>query len=307
MGDGFQRGLWGIGSYGDPDPDVSLPATTLDALLDGQLALVPAEFRSLADTVAALCGPPSAAELRGEPRARAAYRALGSAAHHGPGARTLPLELPDASRPRRAGRARHRSTGSTRPPGRPWTGARLGMVSGVAAAVIALTLGVAYAGGVFSANVKSQSSAAPPSSARPGASASGSANVAGVSATHAPKDTPTPTATAATSGSPAGTPLALCEAWLQNPWRPGAKNWDNQDFDKLSALAGGPQMVLFYCWTNLPKSYWGSVHYLPRYSDGHWAWPPGGKLPLPVNGNSQDGLSDSGGNSQGGASSQGKA
>src|SRR5690348_12398209 len=95
MGDGFQRGMWVNGSHGDPDPDVPLPAATADALLDGQLALVPWEFRPLADTVAALCGPPSEAELGGEARARAAYRSLTSGTLPGPASssHTLPLEF----------------------------------------------------------------------------------------------------------------------------------------------------------------------------------------------------------------------
>jgi hypothetical protein len=287
MGDGFQRGLWGNGSHGDPGPDVALPAAAADALLDGRLALVPAEFRPLADTVAALCGPPSEAELRGEARARAAYRALGPAALHGPGAHTLPLELRAASRPRRAGRsmrARHRTTVSTRPPGRRGMGGRLGLVSGVATAVIALAVGFAYAGGAFSSHVTSQGSAASPSSGHPSASVGGGAGVAGVSAAQAPKDRPT-----ATSSAPADASQALCEAWLQNPWRPGVKNWDKEDFDKLSTLAGSPQMVLYYCWTKLPKDDWGSSHYPARYSDGRWAWTPGSGQPTPGDGNSQGG------------------
>jgi hypothetical protein len=291
----------GNGSHGDPGPDDLLPAAAADALLDGHLALASEELRSLADTVAALCGPPSEAELRGEARARAAYRAVRPGVLHDPGApshrHTLPLELRAASRHRRTGRsmrARHRSTGSARPhppSGRRGMGGRLGLVSGVAAAVIAAAAGFAYAGGAFSTHVKSLSSAAPPSSAHPSASASGSAGVAGISAAHAPKDKPAPTATAAASNAPADTPQALCEAWLKNPWRPWVKNWDDEDFDKLSTLAGSPQMVLFYCWTKLPRDYWGSApgfHYPPGYSNGHWDWTPGSKPPAQGNGPSQN-------------------
>jgi hypothetical protein len=169
-------------------------------------------------------------------------------------------------------------------------GGRLGLVSGVATAVIAAAVGLAYAGGAFSTHVKSPSSAAPPSSAYASASSGGGAGVAGISATHAPKDKPTPTATAATSNASADTPQALCEAWLKNPWRPGVKNWDDEDFDKLSTLAGSPQMVLFYCWKKLPRDYWGPApvfRYPPGYRNGHWAWTPGSNPPAQDNAPSQ--------------------
>jgi hypothetical protein len=178
-------------------------------------------------------------------------------------------------------------------------GGRLGLVSGVAAAIIAAAAGLAYAGGAFSAHVKNLSSAAPPSSAHPSASASGGGRVAGISAAHAPKDKPAPTATAATSNAPAATPQALCEAWLKNPWRPGVKNWDDEDFAKLSALAGSPQMVLYYCSTKLPRDYWGSApffHYPQGYNNGHWAWTPDSNSPAQGNGPSQGSGDSSAGN-----------
>src|SRR5260370_233013 len=173
MGDGFQRRFWGSGSQGDPDPDFPLPEAVADALLDGQLALVPAEYRPLADAVAALSGPPSAAELTGEARARAAYRAFGSGALDDPGVQshTLPLELAPAGRPRRSQRARHRS-GPTRPPGRRVMRGRLGLVSGVAAAVIVIAGGLAYATGGFTSHATSQNSAESSSSADPSKTAS---------------------------------------------------------------------------------------------------------------------------------------
>lgn len=314
MGDGFPRGAWGDGAHGDPGPDVLLPAVTAEDLLNGHLLLVPAEFRPLADTVTALCGPPSAAELRGEAQARAAFRALRSGAPDDPGvsSHTLPLELRAAngsSRGRRGARARHRSAESTRPPSRRGAGGRLGLVSGVAAVVIAAVAGFAYAGGVFSAHVKTVNVASSPSSVRPSDSASGSAGVAaGFGASQAPRDSPRPTAAAGAGNAPASTPEALCEAWLKNPWRPDAKNWDEEDFKKLSALAQGPQMVLYYCWTTVPQSFWATVpglRFPQRYSDGHWDWPPGGKPPAPGNGPAQGGDSGAGnGNSGPGAGPQ---
>lgn len=280
---------------------------TAEDLLNGHLLLVPEEFRPLADSVTALCGPPSAAELRGEAQARAAFRTLRSGALDDPGvsSRTLPLELRAANgspRGRRSARARHRSTGSARPPSRRGAAGRLGLVSGVAAVVIAATVGFAYAGGVFSAHVKAHNAAAPPTSARPSDSASGSAGVAGVSASQAPAAKPTPTGTAGASNSSADTGQALCRAWLENPWRPGVKNWDADDFNELSTLARGPQMVLFYCWTKLPRDYWGpgpALHYPPGYSNGRWDWIPGNRPPAPGNGNSQGGDSGAGSGSSG--------
>lgn len=283
---------------------------TAEDLLNGHLLLVPEEFRPLADTVAALCGPPSAVELREEARARAAFRALRSGTLGDPGVSShpLPLELRAAngsSRSRRSARARHRSTGSTRPPSRRGAGARLGLVSGVAAVVIAAVVGFAYAGGVFSAHVKTVNVAASPSGVRPSAPASGGAGgagVAGVSASPTPANQPTPTVAAGVSNaSAADTDQALCRAWLKNPWWPGVKNWDHEDFNKLSAIAGGPQMVLLYCWKKLPRDYWGTgpaLHYPPGYGNGHWASVPDIKPPAPGNGPSQGGDSgDGNGNS----------
>jgi hypothetical protein len=169
--------------------------------------------------------------------------------------------------------------------------------------VIAIAVGVAYAGGAFSIHGKSPGSAASPSSTHPSPSASGGADVAGISATHAPKATPKPTPVGGDSVA-AETPQALCEAWLKDPWRPGVKNWDDEDFDKLSTLAGGPQMVLFYCWKNLPRGFWGSwpfFRFPPRYSNGHWDWTPGNQPPASGDGNSQGGANSQGNNNaQGG-------
>jgi hypothetical protein len=280
---------------------------TAEDLLNGHLLLVPEEFRPLADTVTALCGPPSAAELRGEAQARAAFRALRSGALDDPGvsSHTLPLELRAANgsrRSRRGVRARHRSTGSTRPLSRRGPGGRLGFLGGVAAVVIAAVVGLAYAGGAFSAHVKTPSAAAPPSGGRPSDSASGSAGVAGVSASQAPAVKPAPASTAGAGNAPADTGQALCAAWLKNPWQPGVKNWDDDDFNKLSTLAGGPQLVLFYCWKELPRDYWGTgpaLNYPPGYSNGHWAWTPGNKPPAPGKDPSQGGDSGPGSGSTG--------
>jgi hypothetical protein len=306
MGDGFPRGAWGDGAHGDPGPEVLLPAVTAEDLLNGHLLLVPEEFRPLADTVAALGGPPSAVELREEAQARAAFRALRSGTLDDPGmsSHTLPLELRAAngsSRSRRSARARHRSTGSTRPPSRRGAGARLGFVSGVTAVVIAAVVGFAYAGGVFSAHVKTVNVAASPSGVRPSDSASGSAGVAGVSASPTPADQPTPTVDVGVGNASADRDQALCRAWLKNPWWPGVKNWDHEDFNTLSAIAGGPQMVLFYCWKKLPRDYGGTgpaLHYPPGYGNGHWASMPDIKPPAPGNGPAQGGDSgDGNGNS----------
>lgn len=302
MGDGFLRGAGGDGSHGDPGPDVLLPAATAEDLLNGHLLLVPEEFRPLMDTVTALCGPPSAAELRGEAQARAAFRALrsGTLDDQGVSSHTLPLELREAngsSRSRRSARARHRSTQSTRPRSRRGTGGRLGLVSSVAVVVIAAVAGFAYAGGAFSAHVKTVNVAESPSGVRPSHSASQSAGVAGVSASPTPTDQLSPTEGAGVSNASADTGQALCRAWLQNPWQPHVKNWDDDDFDKLSTLAGSPQLVLFYCWKILPRDYWGTgpaFHYPQRYSNGHWAWVPDDKPPTPGNGPSQGGDSGPG-------------
>ena len=285
MGDGFQRGLWGSGPYGDPDPDAALPEAVADALLDGKLALVPADYRPLTDAMAALCGPPSAAELSGEARARAAYRTLGSGMLDEPGVRshTLPLDLTPAARPHRAGRARHRSSGPTRPPGRRVMGGRLGLVSGVAAAVIAVTGGFAYATGAFHGHLASRNSAQPSSTVSPSVAIG---DGAGLKTASTPMPLHTTTAPATATGSPpTDTPRALCEAWLKNPWQPNAKDWDEEDFDKLSALAHCPQWVLWYCAKILPGYQWGAkpdVHYPARYSTGRWWWTPDGKAPVPT-------------------------
>ena len=126
-----------------------------------------------------------------------------------------------------------------------------------------------------------------------------------MSAAHAPRATPSPSP-AATGTASGETPQALCEAWLKDPWRPGVKTWDREDFDQLSTLAGSPQLVLFYCWTQLPMSYWRTVPlpHFPSHSDnGHWAWPAGGK-PAPGDGSSQGGNWGPGGGAQGGGNSQ---
>jgi hypothetical protein len=255
-----------------------LPDAVSDGLLDRRLELVPDEFAALADTLAALAGPASAAELKGEGRARAAFRALGTGTPGDPGmaSRTLPMDLRPASRPRRA-RAKHRAAAATRPPGRRLSG-RLGLVSGVAVALIAIAGGITFAAGVFSPQAKDHVTAEPTSSAGPPVSAAANPSLHGVASRE-----PTQTAKSGT----AGTPQAMCQAWLMDPWRPGAKDWDEADFDKLSALAGSPKKVLYYCSTQLPQDYWQSqppVHYPPRSSSGRWDWtPPGGRAQWPQN------------------------
>jgi len=176
---------------------------------------------------------------------------------------------------------------------------RLGLVSGVAAAVIAVAGGLAYATGSFTGHVTSRSSAAASSSADPSKPGN---NVGGLNTASPAVPLHTTTARPASAGSSVtDTSQALCKAWLDNPWRPGAKDWDEEDFDKLSGLAGSPQLVLFYCWTKLPPDYWGpkpAIRYPARYFGGRWAWtPPDGKAQGPGNSGS------SGGNAPFGASS----
>jgi hypothetical protein len=302
MGEGFQRGLWDSGSHGDPDPGATLPPAVADALLNGQPWLVPAEFRLLTDTVAALAGPPSEAELRGEPRARAAYRARGMS-------RTLPLEIGSlealpGGRRRRAPRARHRVPASARPPGRRVAGGRVGVVSGIAAAVIAVAGGIAFAAGVFPSHVKDPSPAAVRSSAGPNATTASNAGLNG-QGTPVPKVT-TPSAQA---GATADGPRQWCEEWLKNPWRPGDKEWDKADFDKLTAKAHGPQFVLWYCVKLLPAGYFGAkpgTGYPARYNNGPWWWVPGGKEPGPgIPGAPGSGISGQGGSGGSGNSGNG--
>ena len=290
MGDGFQLGFQGSGARGDAGPDAVLPDAVADALLDRQADLVPEELAALADTLAALAGPASMAELSGEDRVRAAFRALGSGTPEDPAtaSRTLLMDIPPGSRPRRRARARHRAAASTRPPGRRGLAGRLRLVSGAAVALIVIAGGIAFATGAFSPRAREQVTAQPASSAGPRVSPAANPTLHGVASRE-----PTPTAA---SGS-AGTPQAMCQAWLKNPWRPGSKDkdWDEADFDKLSALAGSPRDVLYYCWTQLPKDYWQSqppVHYPPRSSSGRWDWtPPGVKAQWP---SASDGSNGSG-------------
>jgi hypothetical protein len=280
MGDGFQLGFRGSGARGDAGPDAVLPDVVADALLERQLGLVPEEFAALAAALAALAGPASTAELCGEDRARAAFRALGSGTPEDPAwaSRTLPMDIPPAGRPRRRARAKHRAAASTRPPGRRGLSGRLGLVSGAAMALIAIAGGIVFAAGAFSPRVKDQVAAGPTSSAGPRVSAAAKPTLHGVASRE-----PTPTAA---SGA-VGTPQALCQAWLKDPWRPGSKDkdWDEADFDKLSALAGSSRNVLYYCWTQLPKDYWQSqpfAQYPPRPNSGRWDWtPPGVKAQWP--------------------------
>lgn len=69
-------------------------------------------------------------------------------------------------------------------------------------------------------------------------------------------------------------------------------------------------MVLFYCWKNLPRSFWGSSpfsRYPPRYNNGRWDWTPGNQPPAPGDGNSQGGPGAGNANSQGGPNPPAKA
>jgi hypothetical protein len=279
MGDGFQLGFLGSGAHGEAGPDAVLPDAVADALLDRQPALVPEEFAALADVLAALAAPASTAERSGEERVRAAFRALGTGTPQDPAAasRTAATGIPRAGRPRRRARAKHRAAASARPPGRRRLGNRVGLASGAAVAIIAIAGGIVFAAGAFSPRAKYQVTAEPSSSPGPRVSAAAGPALHGVAASREPAPT--------TASIVAGTAQAMCQAWLKDPWRPGSRNWDEADFDKLSALAGGPRNVLYYCWTQLPKDYWQSqppVNYPPRSSNGRWDWtPPGGKAQWP--------------------------
>jgi hypothetical protein len=246
-----------------------LPDAVADALLGRQPGLVPEEFAALADTLAALAGPASTAELSGEDRVRAAFRALGSGTPEDPAMASRTL-IPPAGRPRRRARAKHRAAAPARPPGRGRLSGRIGVVSGAAVALIAIAGGIVLAAGPFSPRAKDHVTAEPASSTGPRLSAAANPTLHGVASRE-----PTPTAA---SGA-VSTPQAMCQAWLKDPWRPGSKDWDEADFDKLSALAGSPKNVLYYCSTQLPKDYWQSqppVHYPPRSSSGRWDWTPQG-------------------------------
>ena len=279
MGDGFQLGFQGSGALGDAGPDAVLPDAVADALLDRQLGLVPEEFAALADTLAALAGPASTAELSGEDRVLAAFRAIGSGTPEDPAMASRTL-IPSASRLRRRARAKHRAATSARPPGRRRLSGRAGLVSGVAVALVAIAGGIVFAAGAFSPRAKDQVTAEPTSSAGPRVSAAANPTLHGVASR---EPTPTPT----TASGAVDTPQAMCQAWLKNPWRPGSKAWDEADFGKLSTLAGSPTSVLYYCSTQLPKDYWQSqpsAHYPPRSSSGRWDWtPPGVKAQWPPN------------------------
>jgi hypothetical protein len=141
--------------FGVPDHDMpeNLPPSgwgpassderDLDALLDGHLAGVPDELLPVADVLDALCAAPAPAELWGEARIMAEFRA------HGPGgvarpmgpAPTRPLSVLTADPSPRRRPVRHRGRRRGAGPVSHWAGT----LTGVAAAA-AIVVAVAFTG-----------------------------------------------------------------------------------------------------------------------------------------------------------------
>ncbi|MBO0820967.1 MAG: hypothetical protein J2P26_08980 [Nocardiopsaceae bacterium] len=198
----------------------------LDSLLAGKTSDVPVALRPVADTLNALRAGPTPRELHGEARARAAFS--------NPWAET-PAALPPARR-----RAPYHRT--------------RGWLAGLAtAAAVVLAVTVTYTGNLPAPaqQLAHDTIAAPPARNHPPATAPAGPTVSSVR--------PTPVVTYPAAGSPPARPgtsaapdrEALCEAfratWQHPQTDKRAHRWRTEQYQRLSAAAGGPQQVNAYC------------------------------------------------------------
>jgi hypothetical protein len=286
MDDSFEGGAWADGSPGDPELDALLRAGVAEFLLAGDTRAVPAELRPLGETLAALRAAPSVTEFHGEEAAMAFFRSLHGASRRGASRRgtaayghTLPLEVPAgmaAGRPRRARHAAPGRTRSTRRPSARKPRGRLGLTSVAAAALVVIVGIFAYSGNlpgpfqnavhIIGAPVRHHETGHPSPSEAAGR-LNGGATLA-------------PTPTASQAGTGAAGPQEWCREYFTNPWRPGSKNWDRQDFQKLAKAANGPRWVLKFCIKYLTAPGWSPGHgyrFPPGWEGGSWAWIPDGQ------------------------------
>jgi hypothetical protein len=223
---------WGSAPYDERD---------LDAVLSGEFANAPDALRPVADTLAALCGPPAQAELDAEAAARAAFRthAGGELVTRIPRARTVD----DGSRPRSH---RHRRRVSPRVR---WQAVAL--IGGAAAAVAFVALS-----GVLSGHGGQQGTSQDPAAsttARQSATGSPKSGVLGSGATSHPTPTVSvghQSATTPAASVPAPDPKTLCKEYfgfLQHST--GHKSEAEDDnLKQLSRLAHGKPRVYGYCY-----------------------------------------------------------
>ncbi len=232
MPDSLLPPSWGPAPFDERD---------LDVVLSGETADIPLALRSVADTLAALRGAPSPAELSGEATIMAEFRALGLGEAGRPAGPAQTLELPalpaDRS-PRRA--ARHRA----RRRGVPSVSRRAGALMGVAAAVL---IGVVVAFGSLPGPIRGfthmgRTSTVSPSSAHP---SGGNFPSPGLQATGA-ATTPDPTATRSQvvpSPTPSSQASRLCQELYGYHTHPESWGSWKSLYQQLSTLAGSSNFV----------------------------------------------------------------
>jgi hypothetical protein len=240
MPDSFLPPSGGPGSFDERD---------LDAVLSGETADIPIALGPVADTLAALRGAPTPAELGGEAAIMAEFRAtLGRPAGT---ADTLVLPaLRDGRPPRRA--ARHRARRRVVPS----VNRRAGALMGVAAAVL---IGVVLVSGMLPGPIGRLTKSGHTSSASPSASHSSGGNPLGTGTTPTKAPTtsaPTPTSSQVISSppqspAPSWTPSGLCLEYFggHNYLHPDSPYSRESLYQQLAKLAGSPDFkrVFDYC------------------------------------------------------------
>ncbi|HEX8008952.1 MAG TPA: hypothetical protein VF482_21285 [Trebonia sp.] len=230
---------WGIPSYDERD---------LDALLSGEVTDIPMALRPLADTLTALKGQPTPAELRGEATIMAEFRAQAKFGPAHPGGRAKTLELPTlqpGSRPRRA--ARHRVR---RPANR-----RFGAFLATAAAA-AIVGAVAFTGNLPGpiqrlAHLSTATHHTASSTVRPTPPNLRGRPTSSVRAdphkSVRPSPSPSPSVSASSNAS------TLCRNFFSYLERRGVGRqwWNSPAYRQLSAEAGGSDHILAFCWPYL--------------------------------------------------------
>jgi hypothetical protein len=316
MRDSFLPDSPGAGSHGDPGLDALLTDEVTERLLGGwpRHAAISPELRQLRETVDALRGSPSRSELEAESLAVAAFRQVSGSALDdtlvygtGDGGATGPgrVPVPAGRGPRRA---RHRARPAGRPAGglpRPVLRRPRALGTVAALALLAIVGLFAYAGSLpgpiqnaahVAFGAPSVRTATPPA---PTTDGSGSQRASGspMSGARVIKPSAGADAKPPASASAPG-PRQWCQAYLSDPWKPGAKSWDKADFEKLSKVApGGSQWVLWYCskYVDVPSAHGGMTFFFPPgYPGGAWAWTPGHSSagPVGVPGTGPDGAQD---------------
>ena len=212
-------------------------------MLAGEVADVPVALRSVADALAALRADPTPAELRGEAKVMAQFRALGpgQAAHRGEPAPTLVLPAQADGR-RRAARHRGRRR-AVRPKRRRRTGVLLGT-----AAAAAVVLTAAFSGSLPSpidhlAHLARSPSSAPTTAH--GTTNSSSPKADSTSASQEPTGSPSATGSATSGLSRA----AACREYYGYYMHPADPSAEASLGRQLSEMAGSqdPHKVFRYC------------------------------------------------------------